>query len=208
MHRRKPGRERVINPGVYMAKHNDPVGSRAIMDAMEPRILLASITAQLSADGTLTVTGTDGADTIVVGTAVRDLPGGDNLVEVVVAAGRDFVQSSVQRVVILAGGGNDTIDCSAVPPTFDLDDTKPLNNAAFIDAGAGDDSINATSLDDTIIGGTGDDTIQGGSGVDRIAGGEGNDSISGNAQADRIDGGVGADFLNGHGGRDKLSGGG
>jgi hypothetical protein len=69
-------------------------------------------------------------------------------------------------------------------------------------------SCDAGDGDDLVLCGSSSDTVTGGNGNDRIVGGDGADVLAGNAQADRIDGGLGKDLLNGHGGRDKLSGGG
>jgi hypothetical protein len=89
----------------------------------------------------------------------------------------------VDKVVGIAGAGDDTIDCTGVlsPTHIEGGDGKDsilgglgLN---YLDGGNGPDRITGGPLADTILGGDGTDTIQGGGGTDSIDGGQGDDSM-------------------------------
>ena len=77
-----------------------------------------------------------------------------------------------------------------------------------IDGGAGNDDIDGSNGDDTLIGGPGDDRIDGDGGDDLMIGGQGDDVITGGAGDDVIKGGGGADTLFGGIGSDVIRGGG
>jgi Ca2+-binding RTX toxin-like protein len=93
--------------------------------------------------------------------------------------------------------GNDTISGDA------------LGN--FIDALAGNDSVNGNGGNDTLIGGADNDTLLGADGNDILSGGLGNDQLVGDnfggAGNDSLSGGLGSDTLNGGLGSDTLVGG-
>ncbi|MEA3041065.1 MAG: hypothetical protein QOC65_554, partial [Sphingomonadales bacterium] len=96
--------------------------------------------------------------------------------------------------------------------------------AATIDAGAGDDFVQASDRGDNVFGGAGDDTLYGGRLDDWLLGGEGNDILHAGSQAgglggdgkyldggagdDQVFGGEGSDWLEGGEGVDLLDGGG
>lgn len=154
---------------------------RASIESIERRLLLSTVT--VSDDGTIaSVAGTDAADTIDVfdgTTGFRDE------VYYISVSGRNFFGaelSSLQRIEIRAGDGDDLVNCSM----------QEFSKPVFIDLGEGNDRVE------------GDDTR----GIITADGGEGNDTIIGGAGADRISGGLGSDRLYGRGGRDRLSGGG
>jgi Ca2+-binding RTX toxin-like protein len=76
-------------------------------------------------------------------------------------------------------------------------DTITLNDltiAATVDAGAGDDVIDASGVSAVgviLIGGAGNDKLIGGAGSDSLFGGDGDDVLIGNAGIDFLDGGTG-----------------
>ncbi len=86
---------------------------------------------------------------------------------------------------------------------------KDTISAIAIDAGAGDDTVVATSLTShvTILGGDGNDQLFGGSWGDTIFGDAGNDLIYGNGGGDSIYGGAGSDRILGGSGNDQVRGG-
>lgn len=150
------------------------------------------------ASGTLTVTGTGGADTI---TATLS---GDTLAIVRNGVTTNFTASSVGRVSLSGGDGNDTITLVGAV------------NRATIVGGAGNDSLAGGELADRIEGSDGDDYLRGGSGDDSVYGGDGDDYINGNGgknflygegDADRVNGGGGKDYVYGGAGDDRLYGG-
>ncbi|WP_439625772.1 CAP domain-containing protein [Gemmata sp.] len=114
-------------------------------------------------NGTLTVTGTEGNDTIVL----RQSPTS------IVVDGVPYPRAGVTRVVISAGGGDDVIrDGSGF--------------GAFIYGGTGDDTIYGTGGDDRIYGGAGNDRIYGGAGNDVIWGGGGTDTVDGGVGTNNV----------------------
>jgi Ca2+-binding RTX toxin-like protein len=93
--------------------------------------------------------------------------------------------SSVSRIKVLAGGGDDAV-------LIDVD------LPAVVLAGAGND---------TVTGGTGNDHLDGGAGDDVLFGGAGNDRLFGRAGDDDLDGGTGKNvLLGGRGNDDVLAG--
>ncbi|MFO0808696.1 MAG: hypothetical protein U0746_08755 [Gemmataceae bacterium] len=134
--------------------------------------------------GVLTVTGTAGNDRL----AIR-LTSGQLTVD---GQSATFQASAVGRIVVDAGGGNDTVLLSGIAAP------------AIIYGGNGNDTITGGNGNDTIYGGNGVDTIDGGAGSDTLAGDYGNDSLSGGAGDDILYGGADDDYLNGGTGNDWL----
>jgi Ca2+-binding RTX toxin-like protein len=127
---------------------------------------------------TLVVNGTAGDDTIVVSgksSSVSVLINGKPM------TGSPF--SSVTKVVVNAGDGNDHVDLSRL----------------FVNATAngefGRDILIGTDGDDVLNGGPGDDTLDGRAGDDHLLGGDGNDLLTG---------GLGLDVFQGEAGNDTL----
>jgi uncharacterized protein YkwD len=114
-------------------------------------------------NGVLSVVGTDGNDTIVVGQSGTSI----------VAAGQSFAASSVSRVVVSAGGGDDLVKNNT---------TKP----AVIYGGFGNDTLFGGPGNDVIYGGMGNDTIRGRAGNDVLWGGPGTNTIGDNSGANSI----------------------
>ncbi|NOX57162.1 MAG: hypothetical protein GXP27_22555, partial [Planctomycetes bacterium] len=117
----------------------------------------------------------------------------------------DIVPSGLMRLSLTTGGGNDTVDASAVdalPLTVDLGSGDDV-----LTSGGGDDWINAGFGKDTVNAGPGNDWVFGSAGQDWIAGGDGDDMLYGQGSSDTVDGGAGADYVDGRVGRDWLLGG-
>ncbi|MGH2944792.1 MAG: calcium-binding protein [Solirubrobacteraceae bacterium] len=102
---------------------------------------------------------------------------------------RCFLAAS--RLVLTAGGGDDSATTSCSNSELDL--------------GSGNDSANLT-FSGTASGGPGNDTITGGSGVNTLNGDADKDALRGGAGDDILDGGDGADTLDGEAGKDTLRG--
>lgn len=127
---------------------------------------------------------------------------------IVGTAGPDELQGGPGTDVILAKGGDDTID-----PWGDLGDDYICGNggndrvdnwagADHISGGSGNDTVTAQEglsasddAPDVINGGAGDDYLIGGVGADRISGAAGNDDVRGRYGDDRLIGGIGDDAL-------------
>lgn len=132
--------------------------------------------AVLASNGTLTVTGTNAADTISL--AIKS----GKLKVTVGSKSQSFTKSAVKKIKVLGLGGNDkiTIGDGVIGTT--------------VDGGAGNDTITGGSGDDSLVGGAGNDSITGGIGFDTLRGGAGNDRLfSLDGYPDTVDGGPGSD---------------
>ncbi|WP_372619527.1 beta strand repeat-containing protein [Falsiroseomonas sp.] len=129
-------------------------------------------------------TGDGQADTVVVGgTALGDVIG-------VFGAGSDVAVVGLAALVIVT-------------------EAEGANDQLMINAGAGDDFVDASALDAGIIalrlhGGAGDDTMLGSRGADVLVGVDGDDVLVGNEGDDVIRGGIGEDVLLGGDGNDVF----
>lgn len=153
----------------------DPLESatRSVVERLEQRQMLS---ASLD-DGLLTITGTNGDDTVAI---MKGSKG--NLVRVTVNGKHfTFKKFDVKRVHIDGKDGDDSLNVWEAGMTFNV----PV----------------------TMQGGDGNDTLGGGSGKDRLEGGSGDDLLSGGKDNDLLDGSVGNDRLLGGKGRDTVYGG-
>ena len=160
---------------------------------------------------TMTVTGTQSADTVNVKKAKRS-----NDLEVIFNGESQGVFQA-DRVIIYGTGGNDVIRVG-----------DNVMQPVEVFGGAGDDVIMAGKFDatlhgeagnDKLFGGAGKNVLDGGDGNDllqvpehnmngaTLMGGAGNDILHGGKGKDVLDGGDGDDHLNGRGGADLLMGG-
>ena len=110
------------------------------IELLETRRVLAAVSLH---NGTLTITGTSGADSILVDQTAAHLNVHFN------SSAFSFSSSSVNRIFISVGGGNDSVRLG-----------------------------DAVTKRASIIGGSGNDSLRGGGGNDTIAG-EGNDTLDG-----------------------------
>jgi Ca2+-binding RTX toxin-like protein len=157
-------------------------------EGLETRSVPAALTATLSNLGVLRVTGTTGADDIVV----RQQDG------VIWIEDTDIVSSSgsseavsastVKKVEVIGLAGDDVIDLSS--PDQDL------LARSYVHAGAGNDWIRGGNGNDTILGWSGNDLIFGDDGADAIYGQTGNDFLDdGSRTVNEIaQGGLGFDW--------------
>ncbi|MFO0844143.1 MAG: CAP domain-containing protein [Gemmataceae bacterium] len=135
-----------------------------VLEARTCPTALAAVTPVLSAR-VLTVQGTDRADVIRVEKVGASLS----------VAGRTFALSSVDQLVIVGEGGNDTISVSPSLTVW----TRIFGNA-------GNDVILGGGGSDNIYGGPGNDVLQGGAGNDALIGGDGIDALSGGAGSNTV----------------------
>jgi hypothetical protein len=170
-----------------------------MFETLESRRLLAATATVTS--GTLTVTGTPQSDAIKIIQTEKNL-----VVRVGTHQINKFTATSVTKIVVNAGKGNDSV----------LLDFTTLSTPATISGGLGDDtirtsggadSINGNAGNDNIYSSAGNDTVNGNEGYDTISGGAGNDLLIGGTGNDSLIGGSGADTLRGSAGHDDLSGG-
>ncbi len=175
--------------------------------------------------GVLQIEGDDRANVIEIRetTVGRSLPGITATVadpSGKILAQQTFRASSVDRLVVDAGAGDDTIHNltrlpsliragdgvdrihggSAADELFGGDGRDYLYGYGgddYLDGGQGNDYLFGHMGDDLIYGDEGDDRLYGGTGTDRMLGGAGRDVLYGGHQYDYLDGGVGYDYLDG-----------
>lgn len=138
------------------------------------------------------INGTNGNDTIIIGTVVgvnTDATTNDRDI-VNAGTGNDFVNAGSGGDRIYGGDGDDHIL------------GRPGNDLIY--GQAGNDLLNGDDDNDDLYGGTGDDSISAHSGSDKVYGGSGNDTINAGAGDDLIVGGFGADILVGAGGANTF----
>lgn len=132
----------------------------------------------LDDNGSLVVVGTAGTDRIIVqqggaGLSIR--------MNNVLYSGF----GAVAKVVVYAGGGNDTVTVSNVPVPVEFYGEAGND---YLAGGRVNDLIDGGEGNDRLFGGIGDDVLLGGSGNDRLSGGTGNDYAMGGGQVDNDNG--------------------
>jgi Ca2+-binding RTX toxin-like protein len=131
--------------------------------------------------------------------------------------------NSVQRLVVNAGAGDDTVTVndlttidSAILVIVDGDEGNDRLTAQgsglglvwlMMNGGAGNDTILGSLGGDSLAGNEGNDAINGLAGNDSITGSAGDDILAGGIGDDTLDGGDGEDFLAGNAGNDRMRGG-
>jgi len=123
--------------------------------------------------GSLTVFGTAGPDTIRLLRSSRRWLVRTNFGTHVISR-----PDMLQKMVVLSGNGDDSIDLSRLR----------WGEGADVDGGGGDDSIIGGGGRDILLGGSGNDTLQAGGGDNLLIGGEGTDSLTGSAFGDILTG--------------------
>ena len=133
--------------------------------------------------------------------------------------GNDTLDGGKGGDLFLGGAGVDTADYSSrtngivigIGTLPDDGEKGEHDNVQWdtenITGGSGNDSITASTPDNTIRGGAGNDTINAQMGNDFVDGGDGNDVINGFAGNDILIGGAGNDSIIGGKGNDILNGG-
>jgi len=146
-------------------------------------------------DGTFTLAGTSGSDTIGASTVLDVISGGSGFDTA------DYSDSTAAISINLDDNGN----ASGTPS----DVANPENGSIGGGDAAGDSLVSIEGVrgglaGDTIIGNTAANTLHGNSGDDVLAGEAGNDILSGGAGDDTIDGGAGLNTLTGGLGHDTF----
>ncbi len=177
-------------------------------------------------DGNDLIQDAPGLDNFTVeGTAVADVFNfGQSLGTLLVNVGQALISVESGSTVINVNGlgGNDTYNVADLDTitglslnlngglgrdTYNLSGSNTGSVRITLDGGEGNDVINGSLNDETLIGGDGDDAINGGGGNDFIQGLAGDDTLSGGDGDDTLDGGSGIDSLLGGTGNDVLIGG-
>ena len=169
--------------------------------------LRASYTTTLNQDGSVTVTGADGSDTLRGVESARFSDGTFQLQNF--GSGDDNVVTNDDNQSVSTGSGDDQVTAGNGNnniATGSGDDTVTAGNGNnTVDAGTGDDSVTTGSGLDVLLGGTGDDRLAAGGSQDFVYGQTGNDVLIGGEGNDFMDGGSGADVLDGGAGIDAAS---
>jgi Ca2+-binding RTX toxin-like protein len=125
--------------------------------------------------------------------------GGNEDVDVGVAAGLWFVESALDATTVTCFQASQTRAECGPAPTF------------VVNVLGGDDEVDARQVTDTTTliasGGGGSDRINGTSNDDRLDAGDGDDNLDGGPGNDTLEGGVGADMFDDGNGNDAISGG-
>jgi Ca2+-binding RTX toxin-like protein len=140
------------------------------LESLESRRLMTST---LDADGTLSIHGTEGDDSIIVWQPVPEVMRVDDN-----GAVTDYATANVKKIYVAVGKGNDLV----ILGRREID--------AVIYGGTGNDSLSAGRGNDTVYGDGGDDYLFGGDGNDELHGGDGTGH-----DADDIYGGHGRDVV-------------
>jgi len=162
----------------------------ARVEDLEQRRMMSAVT---FSEGVLSVTGSADASNDV------SLKLDATKTRIVVAANQvvqEFNLTNVSAINITGGNQADVVDVSL-----------EIDVGAWIDVGAGDDTVMGGGGNDTIFGGTGNDIIHGRTGHDSINGGDGEDRIAGGRGGDTLHGDAGDDVLFARMGHDSVSGG-
>lgn len=163
-------------------------------------------------NGSVTVYGAAGNDTITTGSLADLVIGDDGNDSVEGGGGNDILLGAAGSDTLKGGEGNDTIQGQG----GSLDMLYGGNGNDSVDGGIGNDTLFGEDGSDTLVGGdgadvmfggAGNDTMRGGTGNDNMFGEAGNDTLNGGADNDSIDGGDGDDGLSGFTGNDTLIGG-
>jgi uncharacterized delta-60 repeat protein len=185
---------------ILIATTSDSTGASLGLQRLHGSAGGQSLTPVAFSNGTLTVTGGDGDEEIIVQTDRFQIPG--ITARVSGQLGKIFDVSEVQHVTVLGNGGRDrivlTIDVGASVSGGDAKDT--------ITGGDGEDSLSGNAGPDVILGGGGNDRLAGNGGRDRILGEDGDDRLYGGAGGDFLFGQMGNDILGGGSGDDRLEG--
>jgi Ca2+-binding RTX toxin-like protein len=150
-------------------------------------------------------------DGIPIGSVEDTIEAGTQTV-VVGTSGADIIKLTGSELAASAGGIN--IGLSVDEAAWN-GESKQIDVAAMVDAGDGNDRVDASDRGDNILGGAGNDTLYGGRLDDWLFGGDGNDILNAGAadltklggNGNYLDGGAGDDILVGREGSDWLEGG-
>jgi Ca2+-binding RTX toxin-like protein len=155
-----------------------------------------NITARGGAD-TLTVNDLSGTDVTDVNLDLAGTPGsgsGDGQADTVIVNGTNGDDA------ITVTGSAGQADVLGLPARVHVAGAEAANDRLVINAGAGDDVVDASGLSAAAIqltedGGNGNDVLIGGDGDDTLLGGAGDDVLIGGPGQDLLDGGLGDNLL-------------
>jgi Ca2+-binding RTX toxin-like protein len=109
------------------------------------------------------------------------------------ANGADALLNIERNILVVTGGGNDTVSSDAA-----------TGNAIRVDSGEGNDSITTFGGSDFINAGEGNNTVGAGNGNNTVSAGAGNDSIVTGTGSDSVNAGDGDNFVSVDGGNNTV----
>ncbi|MBC7815292.1 MAG: hypothetical protein IAG10_00165, partial [Planctomycetaceae bacterium] len=131
------------------------------LDSKRREYVVASPTADLTANGTTATNTVRIARALVTGGLVADLSGGDDRLKFDKLSLNSTVMGGAGKDTVLAGSGRDQLFGEG-----DNDSLVGNSGNDRLDGGAGDDIVSGLNGNDTLTGGTGTDKVLGGSGTD------------------------------------------
>ena len=148
--------------------------------------------------GNDSLVGNGGNDTLNGGTGADALDGGE---------GNDALSFDNLDTSVIGGNGADTATVSGATAGVNLNLTLGQIEKASVGTSSYNNTLNASGATwaVSLTGSNGNDTLIGGNLNDTLNGGAGNDSLVGNGGNDTLNGGTGADALDGGEGNDTLS---
>lgn len=138
--------------------------SKQMMEACEPRRLMADATAVLDNNGTLVVTGTSGADKLDLSQITRS-KGSEAFIQVKwTADGKrtqigEFDRDDVKRIEVRAGAKKDSVVVNLYQQRIATSAEGVNDIPIFVDGGQGNDDLRVNHGRATVQGGAGDDVI-------------------------------------------------
>jgi Ca2+-binding RTX toxin-like protein len=173
---------------------------------------------------TVTITGSTGNDSIMLGTHPTDTAigaavdlnndGNPDLLNLQT----DFPDAA-DVVTVNGGDGDDTVSGAgfgALTNSFTKDAATPADGGFTVNGDAGNDTLTGGTANDNILGLAGNDILNGAAGIDFVSGGADNDTLNGGTGADgdadcdgaapELTGGAGNDVINGGEGNDDICG--
>jgi Ca2+-binding RTX toxin-like protein len=150
-------------------RHANTGGRWVEAEALEERRLFASV--EVTALGTMLVTGTQGPDVIRM-----RLEGAEIVTQINLATYRNPLSSVRRFINVQALDGNDRVEISGA-----------ITVAADVYGGRGNDTLTGGGGGDNLIGEDGDDLMYGGAGNDSLWGQAGRDDLYGQAGWDQVD---------------------
>ena len=155
---------------------------------------------------TLSIAGSGGIDkAFIAGSAstpnnISIGPNANGEVVLSIAGGGTIKLNGIETLDLTLGSAGDNITIG------DLSGTDISDNTVIVNGEGGNDVIDAAATGKRLIlnGGTGDDTLTASTGNDTLNGDSGDDTLIGNAGNDTLDGGTGADDMTGGAGNDTY----
>ena len=168
-----------------------PDGTRTPIDVSTGGGITAQNLDGIGGNETLISTGGEGADTDPTYSALVNIAGPVDYLEITHTMVQTLSPGNLAAINITDVYFDAPVDASVGGAGFGNDSLMGDEGEDFIDGGAGNDTIEGGADNDTLIGGDDRDLLTGGEGADVISGGADQDTIIGGTAGDVVDGGAG-----------------